>query len=131
MKSYNSLRIVATVFQVIAWFNLVVGFLAIILLWEWWTNHPNGVYFVIALSFLSVVYFIFFLAIAQSIMLMVNVAKDVETITNNSYVLAEQAEKQRLQYEKQSLENQQKIIALLSSLPQGGSIKPHINPDDI
>jgi|GEM_PF-4135978 len=130
MKSYNSLRIVATVFQVIAWLNLIAGMLTILLLWQWWTDHPNGVYFVIALSFLSVVYFIFFLAIAQSIMLMVNVAKDVETITNNSYVLAEQ---QRVQYEKQSLENQQKIIALLSSLQQGGNAttKPHINPDDI
>lgn len=64
---------------------------------------------------------------------MVNVAKDVEPISNNSYVLAEQSENQRLQYEKHSLENQQKIIALLSSLQQGGNLntKTPINPNDI
>lgn len=64
---------------------------------------------------------------------MVNVANDVSAATNNLYVLAQHTEKQRLQYEKQSLENQQKIIALLSSLQQGEitNIKPHINPDDI
>lgn len=133
MRNYYSLRLAATVYKVIAWVLLVLGTLVIIISSPVWLSMPYSAFYLIGWILLTGLSFMGFMYIAQSIMLMVNVANDVETMTNNSYVLAEKVEKQRVQYEKQSLENQQKIIALLFSLQQGGNtnIKPHINPDDI
>lgn len=114
MKSYSSLKIVATFYQVIAYVILLSGLLSMVGLSSFFLNYPNGIAVGIGLMLVVIIAFVGVLAISQSIMLMVNVADDVEDMRGNIHIVAQNSEQQRTHYEMKNLENQQKIIDLLS-----------------
>lgn len=127
MRNYYSLRLGATIYKVLAWGVLGVEVFVIIASISNDLTKPYSALILAGSIILTFLLFMGFMFLAQSIMLMVNVANDVETITNNSL------ESQSIEYQKQSLKNQKEIITLLSSLDKdkNTSTKSIINTDDI
>lgn len=127
MRNYYSLRLGATIYKILAWGVLCLEVFVIIASISNDLAKPYSALILAGSIILTFLLFMGFMFLAQSIMLMVNVANDVETITSNSL------ESQSVEYQKQSLKNQQEIIKLLSSLNSSGNVNSQtiINTNDI
>ncbi len=134
-KQYNSLQTVATINQIVAYIILVVGIMIGIA--EGSSLKDTSYGFILMLSTIVgvVLLFIVLLAISQFIMLMIDVATDTNNSAKNIYLIAEYVEKQKVEYENNNLENQKRIIELLSQIRdtnwENGKSKKNINLDEL
>lgn len=122
MRKYNSLRFIAISYQVIAYIMLILGGIIAIVSYPVWSLSAYSILMVLGFAIFILSAFICLLALAQSIMLMINLADDVSVNANNTFVIAQHLEK--------SLKSQQAIIELLSK-ERGNSSSPKIDPNEL
>ncbi len=107
MRSYKSLILISKVFKFIAYFNLI-SCLLIAALWIIFAGASiNNSYeqsyamlsqfaILIGIIILGFILFVFWLALSQIIMLMVNVADDMFSIATNAYAIAQKTSEKKI-----------------------------------
>ena len=122
MRKYNSLRFIATSYQVIAYIMLTLGIVMGIVTYPVWSLYAYSLLIVLGVIIFVLSLFVCLLAFAQSIFLMINLSDDVSVTANNTFVVVQHLEK--------SLKSQQVIIEILSK-EHGNSSLPKIDTNEL
>jgi hypothetical protein len=100
MKSYSFLKTISTFLKIIAYINLISGIVIAVLFLlkineaEYLTNESYmALATVVGVIILSIIFFIIFMAIAQLITLMIDIAQYAANIDHNIVVIAENSKK--------------------------------------
>lgn len=134
MRDYNALKLIATLNKIAGYVFLFLGLIVIIITLKMKESIPFQIkYPIIGVTILiSFILFVWSMATAQSILLMIDLANDLKSTMKNTYFNAKNAEKTSEEYERKTLLHQQQIAESLSKLVGNeNSNFPKINLDDI
>lgn len=96
MKSYKSLRTVASFFKALAYVSVVIGLIFSALFLASQAGNPIGLLMGIGQAVLSLIAFVLLLALSEFIMLGINVADDISTIATNAYAIAQKTTERKI-----------------------------------
>ncbi len=132
-SKYKTLRFLSGFLKILAYITLGVGLFFFIYATTLPENNDDVFLLFIKVGGITLILFIALLFQAQTIQLMIDIADNVENINNSITLLAHYTESKSHDFEKQMLENQQKIIELLTDLNTGNKKKVNsvIDPNDI
>ena len=87
MRKYSALKLISGLFKAVGIIIILVSITGIVIAFGL-SDTPNSIMIIMAIVFGGFISFLFFYGIGEGIQLMINVANDIQTTADNTYVIA-------------------------------------------